>query len=62
MATVPMDRLGHSEEIADAIMFTASGEASFITGHILNVDGGKTANRFPSPIQKEVYYGKFFSV
>jgi NAD(P)-dependent dehydrogenase (short-subunit alcohol dehydrogenase family) len=44
MATVPMDRLGLPEEIADAIVFLASDEASFVTGHILNVDGGKTAN------------------
>jgi len=40
---VPMGRVGHSEELANAIVFIASGEASFITGHILNVDGGKTA-------------------
>jgi NAD(P)-dependent dehydrogenase (short-subunit alcohol dehydrogenase family) len=44
VATVPMDRLGLPEEIADAIVFLASDEASFITGDILNVDGGKTAN------------------
>jgi NAD(P)-dependent dehydrogenase (short-subunit alcohol dehydrogenase family) len=43
-ATVPMDRLGRAEEVADAIVFLASDEASFITGHILAVDGGKTAN------------------
>jgi NAD(P)-dependent dehydrogenase (short-subunit alcohol dehydrogenase family) len=43
-ATVPMNRLGRAEEIADAIVFIASDEASFITGHVLNVDGGKTAN------------------
>src|SRR3954466_7388784 len=42
--TVPMDRLGRSEEIANAIVFIASDEASFITGHVLNVDGGKTVN------------------
>jgi NAD(P)-dependent dehydrogenase (short-subunit alcohol dehydrogenase family) len=41
--TVPMGRLGLSEELANAIVFIASDEASFITGHILNVDGGKTA-------------------
>jgi NAD(P)-dependent dehydrogenase (short-subunit alcohol dehydrogenase family) len=41
--SVPMDRLGFSEEVANAIVFVASDEASFITGHILNVDGGKTA-------------------
>ena len=44
MAGVPMGRLGLSEELADAIVFIASNEASFITGHILNVDGGHTAN------------------
>src|ERR1700688_1709120 len=37
---VPMARLGVSEEQANAIVFIASDEASFITGHILNVDGG----------------------
>ena len=40
--TVPMGRLGLSEELANAIVFIASDEASFITGHILNVDGGMT--------------------
>ena len=42
VSTVPMARLGLPEEQADAIVFIASDEASFITGHILNVDGGKT--------------------
>jgi NAD(P)-dependent dehydrogenase (short-subunit alcohol dehydrogenase family) len=42
VTTVPMNRLGLSEEVANAIVFIASGEASFITGHILNVDGGKS--------------------
>lgn len=41
---VPMGRLGLSGELADAIVFIASDEASFITGHILNVDGGHSAN------------------
>jgi NAD(P)-dependent dehydrogenase (short-subunit alcohol dehydrogenase family) len=41
--TVPMGRLGLSEELANAIVFIASDEASFITGHVLHVDGGKTA-------------------
>ncbi|HSY89018.1 MAG TPA: glucose 1-dehydrogenase [Verrucomicrobiae bacterium] len=44
VTTVPMGRLGLSAELADAIVFIASDEASFITGHILNVDGGKTVN------------------
>jgi NAD(P)-dependent dehydrogenase (short-subunit alcohol dehydrogenase family) len=42
VTTVPMARLGLSEELASAIVFIASDQASFITGHILNVDGGKT--------------------
>jgi len=42
VATVPMARLGLPEEQANAIVFIASDEASFITGHILNVDGGMT--------------------
>jgi NAD(P)-dependent dehydrogenase (short-subunit alcohol dehydrogenase family) len=42
VTTVPMARLGLTEELANAIVFIASGEASFITGHVLNVDGGKS--------------------
>ncbi|MFI9047168.1 SDR family NAD(P)-dependent oxidoreductase [Streptomyces sp. NPDC053427] len=44
VADVPLGRLGLPKELADAIVFLASNEASFITGHILNVDGGHTAN------------------
>ena len=44
VSEVPMARLGLSEELANAIVFIASDEASFITGHVLNVDGGHTAN------------------
>jgi len=43
-AQVPLGRLGLSEEIADGIVFIASDDARFITGHVLNVDGGHTAN------------------
>jgi NAD(P)-dependent dehydrogenase (short-subunit alcohol dehydrogenase family) len=39
-----MARLGRSEEQANAIVFIASEDASFITGHVLNVDGGMTVN------------------
>jgi NAD(P)-dependent dehydrogenase (short-subunit alcohol dehydrogenase family) len=41
---VPLGRLGHAEEVANAIVFIASDEASYITGHVLNVDGGHSAN------------------
>src|SRR6201987_5247901 len=43
-AQVPLGRLGLSEEVADGIVFIASDEARFITGHVLNVDGGHSAN------------------
>ena len=35
---IPMGRLGKPEEIADACVFLASEQASYITGHILQVD------------------------
>lgn len=38
---VPMNRFGTPEEIADAVMFLASERAAFITGAVLNVDGGQ---------------------
>jgi NAD(P)-dependent dehydrogenase (short-subunit alcohol dehydrogenase family) len=43
VAEVPMGRAGRSEEVADAIVFIGSDDASFITGTILNVDGGTSA-------------------
>src|SRR4029077_16948756 len=42
-ATVPLNRVGSPEEIANTITFLASDKASFITGASYLVDGGKTA-------------------
>ncbi len=39
----PMGRLGKAEEVANAALFLASDESSFITGSNLLVDGGYTA-------------------
>jgi NAD(P)-dependent dehydrogenase (short-subunit alcohol dehydrogenase family) len=44
VAGVPLKRVGRPEEIADAIVFAASDKASFITGQIIAVNGGKTAS------------------
>jgi NAD(P)-dependent dehydrogenase (short-subunit alcohol dehydrogenase family) len=44
VATVPLRRTGTPEEIAHAVLFLVSAKASFITGHMLAVDGGKSAN------------------
>jgi meso-butanediol dehydrogenase/(S,S)-butanediol dehydrogenase/diacetyl reductase len=40
---IPMRRVGRPEEVASAILFLASDEASFITGAALVADGGLTA-------------------
>jgi NAD(P)-dependent dehydrogenase (short-subunit alcohol dehydrogenase family) len=42
-AYIPMGRFGKPEEIAQAILFLASDDSSFVTGHLLLVDGGNTA-------------------
>ncbi len=42
-AHVPLDRYGEPVEVTNAILFLASGEASYITGTELVVDGGITA-------------------
>ena len=39
----PVGRLGEPAEVANAILFLASDEASFVTGAILSVDGGYMA-------------------
>ncbi len=44
IAGVPLKRAGKPEEIAQTIVFLASDKAPFITGHIISVDGGKSAS------------------
>src|SRR5271168_1464364 len=43
VSTVPFQRLGKPDEIANAIVFLASSKSSFTTGQVLSVDGGKSA-------------------
>lgn len=40
VSSIPLKRMGTSSEVASAVLFLASDEASFITGETLNVNGG----------------------
>lgn len=43
-ATIPLRRLGHEDDVVNAIKFLISDEASFVNGTVLNVDGGIIAS------------------
>jgi 3-oxoacyl-[acyl-carrier protein] reductase len=40
MKNIPLGRIGTPEDVANAVAFLASEEASYITGHVLSVNGG----------------------
>lgn len=42
LTLIPAGRFGHLEEVVGPVLFLASRQASFITGHILYIDGGRT--------------------
>lgn len=42
LAQVPLNRFGTADEVADLVAFVASDRAAYITGSVLNVDGGST--------------------
>jgi 3-oxoacyl-[acyl-carrier protein] reductase len=44
LARIPLGRMGQDAEIAAAIVFLASDEAGYITGHVLDVNGGLRMN------------------
>jgi NAD(P)-dependent dehydrogenase (short-subunit alcohol dehydrogenase family) len=47
----PLGRVGRTAEVADAVAYLLSGQASFITGAVIAVDGGRAA-RGPDPEQR----------
>jgi NAD(P)-dependent dehydrogenase (short-subunit alcohol dehydrogenase family) len=43
-AGLPLRRMGTPEEVADAVIWLLSGEASYVVGHVLAADGGFLAS------------------
>ena len=44
-ARIPLGRLAETQEVTDAVLFAASDRAGFMTGAVLNLDGGTTVPR-----------------
>ncbi len=40
LSLIPLGRMGTDRDIAQGVRFLASEEASYITGHVLNINGG----------------------
>ena len=40
LAAIPLKRMGRPEDVAAAVRFLASDDAAYITGHVINVNGG----------------------
>ena len=40
LASIPMGKMGHVDDVANAVAFLASDAASYITGQVISVDGG----------------------
>jgi len=52
MTTIPWGRMGEPAEVADAVLFLASRRAEYVTGTVLDIDGGSGAGRFFLPYSR----------
>ncbi len=50
LSRTPMKRLGEPEEVADVVAWLASDAASYVTGEIVTVDGGRMALNYTVPV------------
>lgn len=50
LRSVPLGRLGRAEDVAGAVTFLASPDASWITGEVLQVNGGSLVGRYSLPV------------
>ena len=51
MSRTPMGRLGEPEEVADLALFLASKRASYMTGQIVYIDGGRMPLNYTVPVK-----------
>ena len=59
LGRIPMGRYGEMDEVAAVAVFLASAEASYVNGHILNVDGGMNeAGHMFDPAEMRGYAGR----
>ena len=52
-AATPMGRIGTTAEVADAVLWLCSDQASFITGIVVPIDGGQNAGVKPLPTRRQ---------
>ena len=50
MSRTPMKRLGEPREVADVVAYLASDAASYVTGEIVVVDGGRMTLNYTVPV------------